>query len=79
MIMSGSKQATIHQVQLIDIHGTRFYDLAYAHTEAPAAIRTTRVGAESVYEQPQAGDQAQISYLMNVVVAVARLKQKEQL
>lgn len=72
MIMSGSKDATIRQVQAVSIHGTRFYDIAYVHDEAPEAVRTARVGIESAYPDPQAGDNVRISYLMNVVTEIAR-------
>lgn len=72
MIMSGSKNATIRQVQQVDIHGTRFYDIAYSHDEAPDIIRTARVGTESAYPKPQPGDTVRISYLMDVVTEVAR-------
>ena len=72
MIMSGTKDATIRQVQLVDIHGTRFYDLAFSHDEAPTTIHSARIGLESAYEQPRAGDLVRVSYLMNVIIAVAR-------
>lgn len=73
MIMSGSKDATIQQVQLVDIHGTRFYDIAYTHNEAPQAPRTARVGTESIYANPKPGDSIRVSYLMNVVTNVERM------
>ena len=72
MIMSGKKDAQLRAVQLIDIHGTRFYDLRYIHDEAPEHARTARVGAESVYADPQPGDAVVVSYLMSVVTDVAR-------
>lgn len=72
MIMGGNKEATIRGVQLVDIHGTRFYDIAYSHDETPDSIRTARVGAESAYANPQPGDPVRVSYLMNVVTEIAR-------
>ena len=35
MMLSGTKPATLRQVQLVDIHGTRFYDIAYTLDDAP--------------------------------------------
>jgi hypothetical protein len=72
MIMSGTKDATLRTVRLIDIHGTRFYDLEYSHDDAPDNVRAARVGLESAYTDPQPGDQVCISYLMTVVTALAR-------
>jgi hypothetical protein len=72
MIMSGTKDATLHTVRLIDIHGTRFYDIEYAHDELPGQVRAARVGLESAYDDPRPGDKIRISYLMNVVTALAR-------
>lgn len=72
MIMSGTKDATLRAVRLIDIHGTRFYDIEYAHDDAPSQVRAARVGLESAYDAPHPGDQIRVSYLMNVVTALAR-------
>ena len=72
MIMSGTKDATLRAVRLIDIHGTRFYDVEYTHDELPGQVRSARVGLESAYDAPRPGVQVRISYLMNVVTALAR-------
>jgi hypothetical protein len=72
MIISGTKDATLRAVRLIDIHGTRFYDVEYTHDELPGQVRAARVGLESAYDDPQPGDQVRISYLMNVVTGLAR-------
>jgi hypothetical protein len=72
MIMSGTKDATLRAVRLIDIHGTRFYDVEYIHDDLPDQVRAARVGLESAYDHPRPGDQIRFSYLMNVVTALAR-------
>jgi hypothetical protein len=72
MIMSGTKDATLRAVRLIDIHGTRFYDIEYTHDDLPSQVRMARVGLESAYDAPQPGDSIRVSYLMNVVTALAR-------
>jgi hypothetical protein len=72
MIMSGTRAGTLRTVRLIDIHGTRFYDIEFTHDDAPGQARTARIGVESSYADPQPGDQVSISYLMNVVTALAR-------
>ncbi|MFQ3631645.1 hypothetical protein [Roseiflexus sp.] len=72
MIMSGRKDAVLHNIQLIDIHGTRFYDIVFAHTDTPEQARRARIGVDDAYPDPQPGDAISVSYLMNVVTAIAR-------
>jgi hypothetical protein len=71
MIISGSREAVLHEVQPISIHGTILYDLIYNHTDE-AQPRQARLGAESVYADPRPGDAVRVSYMMNVATAVAR-------
>ncbi len=72
MFLSGSKEATLRDVRLVDIHGTRFYDLLYAHDDAPTQLRTARVAVEDAYAEPHPGDAITISYLMNMPTSVQR-------
>ncbi len=72
MIMSGKYDATLQELRIIDIHGTRFYDVVYVHDDTPAKIRSARIGVEDAYPNPQAGDPISVSYLMNVVTGIAR-------
>jgi hypothetical protein len=72
MIMSGKKDATLRDVRLVDIHGTHFYDIAYAHDDDPGQIRSARIGVEDAYPGPKPGDTIHVSYLMNVVTGIAR-------
>jgi hypothetical protein len=69
MIMSGKKAAVLEQLQLLDIHGTYYYDLVYRHLDETTA-RRARIGREDIYANPQPGDQVQVHYLMNVVTSV---------
>ena len=69
MILSGKRAATLLQTQLIDIHGTRYYDVAYSHT-GEERVRTVRLGPEAIYPGPQPGDQVLVSYMMGVAVSV---------
>ena len=72
MILSGSKDATLREIQLVSIHGSEFYDLTFAHDDEPGQLRRTRVGKEVVYANPQAGDSVSVSYLMNMPTAIDR-------
>jgi hypothetical protein len=71
MIMSGAKDATLLQVQLLDIHGTYYYDLVYAHTD-DRQPRSARIGKEDIYADPQPNDAVRVAYMMNVVTGVQR-------
>ena len=72
MIMSGSKDATIQDIQRVSLPGTEFYDVIFAHDDEPGQLRRVRVGSEAIYAQPQAGDAVCVSYLMNVPTNIAR-------
>lgn len=72
MIVSGTKAATLQQIQSVSIHGTEFFDVVFAHDEQPEQLVRTRLGREAIYANPQAGDQVTISYLMNVPTDIAR-------
>ena len=72
MILSGSKDATLHHVQLVSIHGTEFFDLVFAHDDAPDHAYRTRIGTESIYAQPQPGDLVAVTYMMNIPTAITR-------
>jgi tRNA-binding EMAP/Myf-like protein len=69
MILSGTREAVLLSVQRIDIHGTIFYDITFHHTGETQPIRA-RIGAESVYPNPQPGDQVLVSYVVGVVTNI---------
>lgn len=71
MIMSGTREAVLNEVQAVSIHGTIFYDLVYTHT-GETQPRRARVGAESIYAAPRPGDAVLVAYLMNVATGVSR-------
>ena len=72
MILSGSKEATLRQVQLVSLHGTEFFDLVFSHDDAPEELVRARVGREAIYASPQVGDPVAVSYLMNIPTNIAR-------
>jgi hypothetical protein len=71
-MLIGTHDATLHQAQRVDLHGTYFYDLIFVHLATPEQPRRARVSAESIYADPQPGDAIRVSYLMNVVASVER-------
>lgn len=71
-MLIGTHDATLYQVQQIDIHDTRFFDLVFVHMAAPQQRHTARVSAETIYADPHPGDRVRITYLMGVVTGVER-------
>lgn len=71
MIMSGAKEAQLLEVRFLDVHGTIYCDLVYAHA-GDQQPRQARIGKEDVYADPQPGDLVKVRYVMNVVTGVER-------
>lgn len=69
-MLIGSYEATLRQVQRVDIHGTIFWDLLYQHDDSPGQLRQARVAAESISGELRPDDRVRISYLMGAVTAV---------
>lgn len=72
MFLNGKKDAILRQIQLVDIHGTRFYDIVFTHSDTPDQARRARIGVEDAYSDPAPGDPVSVSYVMNVVTGLTR-------
>ncbi|BCM92330.1 hypothetical protein IAD21_04209 [Abditibacteriota bacterium] len=66
------QRATLLRVQLVDIHGQKFYDLTFALESKPDASKISRIGAESVYANPKEGDAIEVSLLLGQLTSVKR-------
>lgn len=62
--------ATLTSVQLVDIHGSRFYDIAFALENGRA--KSGRLGVESVYPDPKVGDRISVSLLLGQVTSIEK-------
>ncbi|MBP1466062.1 hypothetical protein EYB53_010140 [Candidatus Chloroploca sp. M-50] len=69
MIVAGTRDAVLNQVQVVSIHGTILYDLVYTHV-GETQPRQARLGSESLYAEPQPGDLIRVQYMMNVATTV---------
>jgi hypothetical protein len=67
-----SQRATLLRVQLVDIHGQKFYDLTFALDSKPDAPKTSRIGTESVYPDPKEGDAIEVALLLGQLTSVKR-------
>ena len=67
-------EAILAAVQPYDIHGTRYYRIAYALKDAPDRVTEGRVTAEGIYANPQPGDRVDIRMLLGIIDSVKRLE-----
>jgi hypothetical protein len=66
--MLGEREAVVLQVRRFDIHGSGFVDVTVAFRDRTTA--TARLGAESVPDALQAGDEVLASMAMNMIVGL---------
>jgi hypothetical protein len=70
--MIGRHPGRLLDIRAVDIHGAKFYDLLFALNSAPDKPQTSRIGQESVYENPQAGDAVVLHLVMGQVTRVEK-------
>jgi hypothetical protein len=68
--MMGQQEATVEAVKPFDLHGMRYYDLAVRF--ADGQVEQARLGAESVPDGLQPGDQVMATRVANMVVSLSR-------
>jgi hypothetical protein len=72
-MLKGSRDAVLHRMQPISIHGQLSYDLHYKFTDEPdGQMRVARVGPEALVPGLQEGDTVKLDFLVGVVTAVHR-------
>ena len=72
-VESQSMEAILAAVQPYDIHGTRYYRIAYALKEQPDRVTEGRVAVEGIYPDPKAGDRIEIRMVLGIIDSVKRL------
>ena len=72
-MLKGSRDAVLHRMQPVSIHGQLFYDLHYQFVDEPdSQLRVARVGPEALVPGLQEGDTVKLDFLVGVVTAVHR-------
>ena len=66
-------EAILAAVQPYEIHGTRYFKIAYATKDQPDRVTEGRVAAESIYRGAQPGDRVDIRMLLGVIDDVKKL------
>jgi hypothetical protein len=72
-MLKGSRDAVLHRMQPISIHGQLSYDLHYRFADEPdGPMHVARVGGEALAPGLQNGDPVTLDFLVGVVTAVRR-------
>ncbi len=70
-MLKGSRDAILHKLQPISIHGQLSYDVHYKFAdESDGQIRVARVGPEALGPGLQDGDRVRLDFLVGVVTGV---------
>jgi len=73
-MLKGSRDAVLHRLQPISVHGQLSYDVHYTFADDPdGPVRVARIGGESIDTSIQAGDKVRLDFLVGVVTAIHRL------
>jgi len=74
-MLNGSRDALLHRLQPISIHGQLSYDVHYTFADEPESqARVARVGGEALAPGLQVGDRVRLDFLVGVVTAVHRIE-----
>jgi hypothetical protein len=65
-------EAIIRAIEPYDLHGVRWYRIAYSPAATPAAVSEARFSWDVIYPNPQPGDRVRIRTLLGVIDRVER-------
>lgn len=72
-MLKGTRQAVVHRIQPISIHGQVSLDVFWTDPEDPEGeIRHARVGDEAAPRNMQKGDVVTLHYLMGMVTEITK-------
>lgn len=72
-MLKGSRDAVVHKIQPISIHGQLSYDVHYRFADEPdSQIRVARIGGEAIGPGVEEGVRVRLDFLVGVVTAVNR-------
>lgn len=73
--MLGKQKGTLLNVQQVDIHGARFWDISYSIESAPQQMQRGRIGTESAYDNPAPGDKVTLHQVLGVLTKIEKLEE----
>ena len=69
-MLKGTREAVLHRMQPISVHGQLSYDVHYTFTDDPdSQMRVARVGPEALAPGLQDGDTVKLDFLVGAVTA----------
>lgn len=72
-MLKGTRQAVVHRIQPLSIHGQVSLDIFWQDPEDPEQeIRHARVGDDAVPRDLQPGDKVTLHYLMGMVTRITK-------
>jgi hypothetical protein len=72
-MLKGTRQAVIHRIQPISIHGQVSLDVFWQDPEDPEQeLRHARVGDDAVPRDLQTGDRVTLHYVMGMVTKITK-------
>lgn len=73
--MLGKQNGTLLDVRQVDIHDSRFWDIAYSLENAPAQMQRGRIGTESAYSNPTPGDKVILHQVLGVLTKIEKIEE----
>jgi hypothetical protein len=72
-MLKGSRDAVLHRMQPISIHGQLSYNIHYRFVDEPETqLRVARIGGEAIDKGVQEGERVRLDFLVGVVTGVHR-------
>lgn len=72
-MLKGTRQAIVHRIQPLSIHGQVSLDIFWEDPEDPEQeLRHARVGDDAVPRDLQPGDKVTLHYLMGMVTRITK-------
>ena len=72
-MLKGTRQAIVHRIQRLSIHGQVSLDIFWQDPEDPEQeMRHARVGDDAVPRDLQTGDKVTLHYLMGMVTRITK-------
>jgi len=70
-MLKGSRDAVLHKLQPISIHGQLSYDVHYRFADEPdSQVSVARIGGEAIAPGLTEGDRVRLDFLVGVVIAI---------
>ena len=71
-MLKGSRDAILHRLQPVSIHGQLSYDAHFTFEDDPDQRHVARIGPEAVDSGVEPGDRVRLDFLVGVVTAIHR-------